>query len=254
MRLSLRLRQSQAGDLFLGVYEKSRPALRRKLIGFVCSTLSPAETLTHESMSTHVPDSSSVCVHSVCVAKSHRRRGIGLALLKEYICRLETRNGGARAKYHRILLITHEELRCFYESAGFEWIGPSSVDHGSRPWFEMRRNLTLPSMNNSPHVETPVRTIQEIPSNILEVLNRPRERIRAGKLITDFHHGLTDLLELDGARPGISVNKYELVCWRAECGSLILRKSVAKWVERASVKARRLSQLFFRLCSFLLIA
>ena len=51
-------RQSQAGDLFLGAYIDSNDA--RQLVGYVCSTLSPAETLTHESMSAHVPNSSSV--------------------------------------------------------------------------------------------------------------------------------------------------------------------------------------------------
>jgi hypothetical protein len=37
--------------------------------------------------------------------------------------------------------------------------------------------------------------------------------------------------------PGTSVNKYDLVCSRSECGSLVLKKGVAKWVERASVQA-----------------
>jgi GNAT superfamily N-acetyltransferase len=244
------LRQSQAGDLFLGVYEKSKSG-SRTLIGFVCSTLSPAESLTHESMSTHVPDSSAVCIHSVCVAKSHQRNGIGLALLKEYIHRLESRNVNG-VKYHRVLLITHEELRPFYELAGFEWRGPSSVVHGSRAWFEMRRDLKLPSRSNSSK-ETPERMIQghaSIPSNILDALGRPKDKILAGKLISDFHHGLSDLLELDDASPGISVNKYNLVCSRAECGSLVLKKGAAKWVERASVQA---SQCYNYCCSVVLM-
>jgi hypothetical protein len=184
-------------------------------------------------MSTHVPNSSAVCIHSVCVAKAHQRKGIGLALLKEYVHRLESRNSADGAKLHRVLLITHEELRPFYELAGFEWLGPSSVVHGFRPWFQMRRDLKS---------ETPERMIQghvSIPSNILEALGRPKDTIIAGKLISDFHHGLSDLLELDDSRPGVSVNKYNLVCSRAECGSLVLKKGVAKWVERASLQVSK---------------
>jgi len=77
-------------------------------------------------MSTHVPDSPAVCIHSVCIEKAHQRKGIGLALLKEYIYCLESRNTYG-AKYHRVLLITHEDLRSFYESAGLEWVGLSNV-------------------------------------------------------------------------------------------------------------------------------
>jgi GNAT superfamily N-acetyltransferase len=248
----IRLRQSQAGNLFLGVYENSK-STSRTLIGFVCSTLSPAESLTHESMSTHVPNSSTVCIHSVCVAKAHQRKGIGLALLKEYIHRLESRNTDG-VKYQRVLLITHEELRPFYESAGFEWVGPSNVVHGSRPWFEMRRNLKFPSRTDSPKTETPERMIQHVsmPSNILEALRQPKDKVLAGKLISDFHHGLSDLLELDESRPGTSGNKYNLVCSRAECGSLVLKKGVAKWVERGSVQASNCSTHCYVRCAHLM--
>ncbi|KAF8908100.1 hypothetical protein CPB84DRAFT_201394 [Gymnopilus junonius] len=58
---SFRLRQSQAGDLFLGAYEQnvSSSSKPRKLVGYICATLSPDTTLTHHSMSTHIPESSS---------------------------------------------------------------------------------------------------------------------------------------------------------------------------------------------------
>ncbi|EDQ99848.1 uncharacterized protein LACBIDRAFT_148888, partial [Laccaria bicolor S238N-H82] len=127
-------RQSQAGDLFLGAYVDSN--VTRQLVGYVSSTLSPAETLTHESMSTHVPNSSSVCIHSVCVSATHRKQGTGLRLLKEYISRLQNARKAGQP-YQRVLLITHEELRSFYEKAGFEWLGASSVVHGTKPWYDM---------------------------------------------------------------------------------------------------------------------
>jgi len=145
---------------------------------------------------------------------------------------LETASASGVAKYDRILLLTHEELKSFYEMAGFEWVGPSDVVHGSRPWFEMRRNLTT-------NPETPERMIQghfSIPPNVLEALHRPRDEIPSGRLISDFHHALSDLLDQDDSRPGISVNKFDLLCSRPDCGSIILKKGVARWVERASVQ------------------
>eukprot|EP00955_Chlamydomonas_euryale_P038645 351146-Chlamydomonas_euryale.AAC.1 len=41
--------------------------------------------LTHDSMSTHEPDGTTLCIHSVCVAQPHRRRGVASAALRAYI-------------------------------------------------------------------------------------------------------------------------------------------------------------------------
>lgn len=212
----------------------------RTLVGYVCSTLSPATSLTHESMSTHVPNSPSVCIHSVCVTSAHRRRGIALGLLKEYIARLQTESMGGSSKYDRVLLITHENLRSLYEKAGFEWVGKSSVVHGSKPWFEMRKVLT-DSNRTITEIETPEHMItgnQSIPPGVLEALRRPKDSIPSSKLISDFPHALSDLLEPDEEKPGVSVNKFDLLCPRLDCGSVILKKGAGKWVERASVQVR----------------
>jgi len=87
--------------------------------------------------------------------------------------------------------------------------------------------------SSSGNMETP--ELQGHAFNLLEALGRPKDLV-AGRPIMDYHHGLSDLLQLDDARPGTSVNKYDLVCSRAECGSLVLKKGIAKWVERASVQ------------------
>ncbi|KAH9475961.1 putative N-acetyltransferase C9.02c [Psilocybe cubensis] len=230
---SFRLRQSQAGNLFLGAYEPTSGSERR-LIGYICSTLSPSPTLSHDSMSTHVPNSSSVCIHSVCVSPSHQRRGIGLSLLKEYITRLEKARAGGYANYRRVLLITHENLRDFYEKAGFEWLGKSEVVHGSRPWFEMRRELH----SAQGVIETPVKTAKEnaIPPGILEALQRPKDVFPSSKLVSDFPNGLPELIEPDEKNPGTSFNKYDLICPRNGCGSVILKRGGGKWTERESVQ------------------
>ncbi|EED77694.1 predicted protein, partial [Postia placenta Mad-698-R] len=124
----------KAPELFLGAYLPDERG--RKLVGYVCATTSRSPSLTHKSMSTHEPGPS-VCIHSVCVAPDHRRKGVGLALLKEYLSRLETQPDRLGYQLERVLLITHEDLRSLYEKAGFEWVGESAVVHGSRPWFEM---------------------------------------------------------------------------------------------------------------------
>ncbi|KAF4609955.1 hypothetical protein D9613_010541 [Agrocybe pediades] len=216
------VKRALAGDLFLGAYEADR-----KLIGYICSTLSPDNTLTHESMSKHIPNSSYVCIHSICVAPSHKRKGVGLSLLREYVTRLER-----AAKYDRILLIAHEELRGFYEKAGFEWLGKSQVVHGSKPWFEMRRELR----GGVPQSDTQVLGgDQPIPAGVIEALQRKRTNIPSTKLISDFEGGVFDLLEPE-SDAGYSVNKYDLLCPRKECGSIIIKKGVGQWVERASVQ------------------
>lgn len=92
-------------------------------------------------MSEHVPSSSSVCIHAVCVASEYRHKGVGVELLREYARRLQFAAEDVLKNYEQMLLITHEELRPFYEAAGFEWIGKSDVVHGSRTWFAMQKTL-----------------------------------------------------------------------------------------------------------------
>lgn len=56
-----------------------------QVVGFVCSTLTGSACLTHESMATHDPQGSLLCVHSVCVAEAARRRGVGSRLMRAYV-------------------------------------------------------------------------------------------------------------------------------------------------------------------------
>ena len=219
-----RYRQAHAPDLFLGAYTPEGTG--RKLVGYVCATLSPDKTLTHESMATHVPGSSSVCIHSVCVASSHRREGIALGLLEEYIARLER-----AGTYERILLIAHDNLRGLYEKAGFEWMGPSTVHHGSKPWFEMKRELQVqPAPSASAAVAPP-----SVPAGLWEALQRSAtSRNRpVGRALAAFPNGAQDLI-VDGGE-GMLRNKYDLLCPKEGCGSIILKNGVGALVERASV-------------------
>lgn len=169
-------------------------------------------------MSNHVLDSPSVCIHSVCVAKAYRRKGLALRLLREYLERL-TKAKDTGAPYERVLLIAHEELRPLYEKAGFTWLGESNVHHGSRTWYEMRYDL--PSSQ------------PQIPADVLQALLAPSSEKHAPRLVSDGENDLNDLIGKDDAT-GSSVNRYDLLCPRG-CKSIILRKGCAQWTERTSV-------------------
>ncbi|KAF9004608.1 acyl-CoA N-acyltransferase [Cyathus striatus] len=231
---SFRLRQSQAGDLFLGAYIPG--STKRELIGYICSTLSNANTLSHESMSTHIPSGSSVCIHSVCVAPQYRHKGVASLLLNEYASRLQKAHQ-AGAPYERLLLITHDDLIPLYEKAGFTMLGRSSVVHGSKPWFEMRRNLSasVPAIPNQDISGLPPAQVGSdgMPPGLWEALKSSTRNRQSGRLIHSFENGIAGVLT---DNTGGSENKFDLLCPRDGCGSLILKAGVAKWVERASVQ------------------
>jgi ribosomal protein S18 acetylase RimI-like enzyme len=226
-----RYRQSEAAKLFLAVYlphhNESKP---RELIGYICSTLSPSKSLTHESMSTHVPSSTSVCIHSACISPPHQRKGIGLGLLREYLSRLSE-----SALYERVLLLAHAELRPFYEKAGFEWVGKSDVVHGSRPWFEMRMIIGPGLLPPAATTSTPAQVQQQqLPPGLLEQLQRPSHNMSIPRLLASFPDGLSDVLVQQDSTQ--QTNKFDLVCPRSECGSVILKQGVAQLVDRLSVQ------------------
>ncbi|KAI0051600.1 Mss4-like protein [Auriscalpium vulgare] len=218
--IRFRYRHSHAPELFLGAFI-SQNGQKRTLIGYVDGTLSPSPTLTHESMSTHVPGSRSVCIHGVCVDSSYRHRGIATALLKEYLRRLEGANKeSGETKYERALLIVHEDIRAFYEGAGFEWVGKSDVVHGSKPWYEMR--WVAP--------EQP----QQIPAGVWEALQNQSASSSgapSGNLLHAFSGGLLDVVDKED---GDARNKYPLLC--VSCGSLILLKGVGVLKERENME------------------
>lgn len=127
-REKLQLRLRDAPDLFLGAWEGSS----NKLLGYVCGTRSSKEHLAEESMSSHEPDGKTVCIHSVCVDTAHRRKGIALQLLKQYLANMAQLQPPAT----RVALISHDDMLDLYLKAGFRCVGQSVVHHGSRPWIE----------------------------------------------------------------------------------------------------------------------
>jgi GNAT superfamily N-acetyltransferase len=90
---------AQAPDFFHGAF-----TAEGELCGFVCGTLTTSATLTDESMSCHEPLGKTLCIHSVVVEESYRRRGIALWMLRSYL------QAVAELPVTRVLLICKEAL------------------------------------------------------------------------------------------------------------------------------------------------
>eukprot|EP00241_Pyramimonas_parkeae_P012096 CAMPEP_0114241434 /NCGR_PEP_ID=MMETSP0058-20121206/9629_1 /TAXON_ID=36894 /ORGANISM="Pyramimonas parkeae, CCMP726" /LENGTH=188 /DNA_ID=CAMNT_0001353957 /DNA_START=51 /DNA_END=617 /DNA_ORIENTATION=- len=115
-----------------------------QLIGFVNGTLAKGSSLKHETMSVHDPDGELLCIHSVCVEDTHRRKKVGTRLLKAYLAYISQSTPQAT----RIALICKENLVGFYSACGFKMVGPSSVVHGKDKWFEMNVDVRDESCND----------------------------------------------------------------------------------------------------------
>lgn len=125
-------RQRSAGSFFLGAYR----ADDNELLGFICATRCKEESLTHESMSSHVPGGPTLCIHSVAVGRKHRRQGIALVMLKAYV-----EHCAAFRSIRRLRLIAKAYLLALYARSGFTVLGVSSVQHGKDQWYEMGFDL-----------------------------------------------------------------------------------------------------------------
>jgi len=129
-RDKLRMRIEEAPEFFYGVFQEVGST--SKIRGFVCGTLTASGTLTDEAMSIHEPEGTTLCIHSVVVEESMRRRGLATWMLRNYLARV-----AKSTKAARVLLICKSHLVGFYEGCGFTNIGLSAVVHGQDPWNDM---------------------------------------------------------------------------------------------------------------------
>ncbi|KAG8911831.1 hypothetical protein FRC00_005765 [Tulasnella sp. 408] len=167
-----------------------------------------------------------VVIHSVCVHPDYRKKGVAIALLREYLTRLEK---DAPPEIESVRLICHEEMMELYRKAGFDLVGKSPVVHGPREWYEMKYNL--PSKGDAAQRQP------EIPPEVLAALLKPSSasgNAPAARRFTSFP-SIQDLVTDDSSSGGQS-NKYKLVCPREGCRSVILLPGVAKLVEAAAVE------------------
>ena len=133
-------RQANAPSYFLGAFSSSSSP---SLLAFVCGTR--CDSLDHDSLSSHDPTAPILAIHSVCVAPTHRRQGIGQRLLLQYVSLITSRSSSDGLK--EIRLICKSRLLRFYTSAGFSLLGPSAVVHGLDPWFDL--SLDVASRRNA---------------------------------------------------------------------------------------------------------
>ena len=124
----LQQRIREAPTFFRGAYDSAG-----SLCGFICGTLTTSKTLTDESMSLHEPSGSRLCIHSVVVEETMRRRGVATWMLNAYMRHVHE----TMPSVTRVLLICKEPLVPLYEGVGFGNLGDSGVVHGQDPWLLM---------------------------------------------------------------------------------------------------------------------
>ncbi|KAF7340153.1 putative N-acetyltransferase C9.02c [Mycena venus] len=74
---------------------------------------------------------------------------------------------------------------------------------------------------------------EQIPPGVMEALLRPSTNRPSSRTLESFSSGVTDVSMTES---DFQVNKYDLLCPRPECGSIILRIGVGKLVEKPSVQ------------------
>ena len=132
-----KLRLEKAGDFFITAWEGKGREDESKLIGFVNGTKCKGETLRHETMADHDEEGNTLCMHSVCVQEEKRRKKVGQKMLQRYLEHVKEK----RKEVGVVLLICKEQLINFYESVGFELVGPSDVVHGKDKWYELKLRI-----------------------------------------------------------------------------------------------------------------
>lgn len=135
MHAHIRFHQRVAPELFLGAFIPSSEGHRR-LIAYTFGTLSPIPRYTRESMSSHIPNTTTVCSHTLCVDKEFRGASVGLKLLTEFtnMCR-------RKGEYDRMVFIAKKNMLPVYERIGFTTVGPAEVTLGKDVWYEMCVNF-----------------------------------------------------------------------------------------------------------------
>lgn len=107
----------------------------RRVVGFLCATAGTGPRLGGETMSHHVSDGDTVCVHSVVTRADARRRGIATWMMRSFVRRLPR----VAPRAARVALLTKPRNEGLYARCGFLSIGASPVEHGAEIWVEMQQ-------------------------------------------------------------------------------------------------------------------
>ncbi|KAJ5152708.1 uncharacterized protein N7482_009186 [Penicillium canariense] len=147
-----RYRLTMSPELSLGLFLKTENGDRH--IGHVIGNKLSSNSITESSMHMpanwesqpanepcvldgqtvgHDPKGENLAIHSVVTIPEFQGRGIGKALVKAYIAFVRQEEIPAK----NILLIAHDYLIKFYESAGFENHGPSACQFAGGGWYDL---------------------------------------------------------------------------------------------------------------------
>jgi GNAT superfamily N-acetyltransferase len=122
---------------------------RRVLLGHIVATKTTNEVIKDEDMALppnweaesttpsdlgHKDAGRTLCIHSLAVLPDYQGKGVGTNLIKGYIQRMKDSR-----ICDRIALLAEDKLVPFYESLGFENVGPSEATFGGMPWNDMVR-------------------------------------------------------------------------------------------------------------------
>ncbi|RVX65956.1 hypothetical protein B0A52_09841 [Exophiala mesophila] len=162
-REKFQYRLTRCPELTLGLFTQPTKAeaeansivAERSLIAHVISTRTPSPCVTEASMEVpadwksrrsslpskedddheplgHQDQGGTICIHSVAVSPKHQKIGLGTVLMKSYIARIKDSKSA-----QRLALLAHDHLVPFYQSFGFENMGPSSVTSHGGHWNNM---------------------------------------------------------------------------------------------------------------------
>ncbi|PGH27966.1 hypothetical protein AJ80_00220 [Polytolypa hystricis UAMH7299] len=93
---------------------------------------STVQTPTDTEPLGHQDQGATIAIHSLAVRPEHQGKGLGTTVMKAYIQRIKD-----AAIADRIALLAHDPLIPFYESLGFENMGPSNCQFGGGGWNSM---------------------------------------------------------------------------------------------------------------------
>ncbi len=112
--------------------------LEGEIVGFVnCGCAHQVEMSDEEfkELVGHDPDAPNVVIMSVVVDPAHQGEGLSRALMVEFVERMK------RMGKSTIYLMCKEHHVPLYENFGYNYLQPSTSDHGGMVWHEMSMTL-----------------------------------------------------------------------------------------------------------------
>ncbi|XP_070555847.1 uncharacterized protein [Ptychodera flava] len=118
-------------ELFLGCYDNG------ELVGYILGSRYHKDSYEPESMQRCVDGGKVVCVHTVCLVQTERRKGVGSKLMQKYIEMLRK----TFSDLDGIVLVSKKNLFPFYTKLGYKIRGPANITFGTDPRYELWYDL-----------------------------------------------------------------------------------------------------------------